>query len=99
MEEKVKNKTMTEGLFEKAKIEDSKAQAFLLTSIIKEVKWKIWNAKTSYEMMCKIKEYYDKERSKDISHYLRKLQSLKSKSIDESSEILRDYRNIWNTWW
>jgi len=37
-------------------------------------------------MMSKIKEYYDKERSKDISHYLRKLQFLKSKSIDESSK-------------
>jgi len=44
--------------------------------------------------MCKIKEYYDKERSKDISHYLRKLQSLKSKSIDESSEILREITEI-----
>ena len=38
MEEKVKNKTMTEGLFEKAKIEDLKAQVFFLKSITNEVK-------------------------------------------------------------
>ncbi|KAG4087575.1 hypothetical protein H8356DRAFT_1320485 [Neocallimastix lanati (nom. inval.)] len=64
---------------EAAKGKDSKARAFILTSITKEVKRKV-------HIMTKIKEHYDKYKSNDVDQYIRKLNSLKSKNINDSLE-------------
>ena len=58
---------------------DSKARAFLLTSISMEIKVKVKNLKTAYAMMTKIKEFYDHEKTKGIDHYVRKIKLLEGK--------------------
>ena len=86
--------TKTQQDLDATKVKDSKARAFILTSITKEVKRKVRNAKTAYDIMTKIKEHYDKSKSKDVDHYIKKLNSLKSKSIDDSLEIMSEITDI-----
>ena len=90
----VRNGTKIQQDLEAAKVKDSIARAFILTSITKEVKRKIRNAKTAYSIMTKIKEYYDKSKSNDVNHYIRKLNSLKSKNIDDSLEVISEITDI-----
>ena len=82
--------TKTQQDLEATKVKDSKARAFILTSITKEVKRKIRNTKTAYDIMTKIKDHYDKTKSKDVDHYIKRLNSLKSKNIDDSLEIMSE---------
>ncbi|KAG4092964.1 hypothetical protein H8356DRAFT_1338081 [Neocallimastix lanati (nom. inval.)] len=39
-------------------------------ALLKKSKRKIHNAKTAYDIMTKIKEHYDKYKSKDVDHYI-----------------------------
>ncbi|ORY57940.1 hypothetical protein LY90DRAFT_506340 [Neocallimastix californiae] len=90
----VRNGTKTQQDLEDAKVKDSVVRAFILTSITKEVKKKIRNSKTAYNIMAKIKEHYDKSKSNDVDHYIRKLNSLKSKNIDDSLEVISEIIDI-----
>jgi len=40
--------------------------------------------------MTKIKEHYDKYKSNDVDQYIRKLNSLKSKNINDSLEVISE---------
>ena len=60
----------------------------------KEIKRMISNAKTSNNIMTKIKGHYDKSKSGDVDHYLRKSNSLKSKNNDDSLEIISELTSL-----
>jgi len=55
---------------------------------------KIRNTKTAYNIMARIKEQYEKSKSNDVDHYIRKLNSLKSKNIDDSLEVISEITDI-----
>jgi len=64
----VRTGTKNDKDLKKVEMEDSKVMTFLLTSISAEVKEKIKDTKTSYEIMTKIKELY-KDYKNDVVQY------------------------------
>jgi len=89
--------TKTAADLEDAEKNDAKAMSFLLTTISREIQEKIKNAETSFATITKIKEIYNNKKTKDVTYYLDKLNSLRAKNLDDGLEIIDKMTEIFNT--
>ena len=94
--QEVENGTKNNEDLNKVEKNDSCVMSFIFTSVSVEIRRKIKNKETAFEMMNKIKQLYDNQANKDVAYYLRKLNSLKARGLDDSLDIMSEMEEIFN---
>ncbi len=92
----VRRKTKNENDLKKAKTQDQIALSIIINNVSQEVIKKIERVEKTCEAMEIINMDYNKEKSKDVGYYLKKLDTLYAKNLDECMDIMREIENIFN---
>jgi len=94
--DEVRRRTKDEKDFKKTKMHDQIALSIIITNVIPEVIKKIQRTEKIYEAMEINNKDYNKEKSKDVDYYLRKLNTIITKSIDKCLDTMRELKIIAN---